>query len=210
MGGNFKACIAFGFLLAYESPAQTRITVFVLNLAEMPGGELERARQEGDRILSRSGITIEWVVCSLSGAEADRHPRCQGRAVPTDLFLRIFPGLPDRSVVGPSNGYAYALVPTDGGHGFLADVYVRGAEAFARSERRLRAVFLGHMMAHEVGHLLLGAGHSVAGIMQCPWDRQSRALAAQGSLLFPGKEAERMRAAVRNRMRGTAEAGAVK
>ena len=87
---------------------------------------------------------------------------------------------------------------------------MKGAEALACSEKRLRALFLGHMMAHEVGHLLLGTGHSVDGIMHCPWNRQSRDLAAQGSLLFLRQEAKPMRAAVRDRMRAADAAGIAK
>jgi hypothetical protein len=49
----------------------------------------------------------------------------------------------------------------------------------------LRATLLGDLMAHELGHLLLGPrSHSPRGIMCAIWGTQELRNAAQGALLF--------------------------
>jgi hypothetical protein len=65
----------------------------------------------------------------------------------------------------------------------------------------------GHVVAHEIGHLLLGPGsHSTSGIMQCSWHLKQLAIIARGLMTFTPGEAGRMRANIRARMAGQ-EAG---
>jgi len=65
------------------------------------------------------------------------------------------------------------------------------------------------LIAHEIGHLLLGPnGHSSGGIMQPQWEpRQVRHL-MMGTLLFTTEQAKLMRAQARTRIR--AQAASVK
>jgi hypothetical protein len=55
---------------------------------------------------------------------------------------------------------------------------------------------LGHAMAHEIGHLLLGPGHSQVGIMQAEWTREDLARAARNELSFTPQQMELLLAAV--------------
>ena len=58
---------------------------------------------------------------------------------------------------------------------------------------------LGHVMAHEMGHLLLPYGsHSAAGLMKAGWDSQQGILASTGSLTFAPGQGELIRARLRN------------
>jgi hypothetical protein len=60
---------------------------------------------------------------------------------------------------------------------------------------------LGHLVAHELGHLLLGAGsHSSHGIMQVPWHLKELDIIAQGLMVFRPQEAEGMRTNIRARL----------
>jgi hypothetical protein len=50
---------------------------------------------------------------------------------------------------------------------------------------------LGHAIAHELGHLLLGSNsHSGWGLMRAVWNNQDLQRAAKGDLLFTSVEAE--------------------
>jgi len=61
---------------------------------------------------------------------------------------------------------------------------------------------LGHAMAHEMGHLLLGQdSHAVAGVMRADWRTHDYILMSQGSLLFTPRQAELIRLAVQARIR---------
>ena len=60
---------------------------------------------------------------------------------------------------------------------------------------------LGHVMAHEMGHLLLPYGaHAVAGLMRPEWDRAQVRAAAEGLLTFTPDQA----ALIRERLQASA------
>jgi len=64
----------------------------------------------------------------------------------------------------------------------------------AKGSKTLNAVILGHVMLHELGHLLLGVGsHGATGLMHVPWHRKELEQADQGALLFTPWEAETLR-----------------
>ena len=59
---------------------------------------------------------------------------------------------------------------------------------------------LGHLMAHELGHLMLGVGsHSARGIMHVPWHIEELEIISQGLMLFEPSEGKRMRTNIRAR-----------
>lgn len=71
-----------------------------------------------------------------------------------------------------------------------SDVSYYSVEALDREWHIGLARVLGHVMAHELGHLVLGSNaHSRQGIM-CPnWHRDELHLASTGSLLFSEEQA---------------------
>jgi len=59
---------------------------------------------------------------------------------------------------------------------------------------------LGCVIAHEVGHLLLGMNsHSGSGVMQARWDRRQMSQAMWSLLLFTPEQSKRIRAEARAR-----------
>jgi hypothetical protein len=91
------------------------------------------------------------------------------------------------------------------GVAFLSDDEGTFADVFFDPFRRLRAdrtreipaSVLGHVMTHEIGHLLLGSNaHSHLGIMQARWHRDQLRSIAVGGLLFTPGQAAQMRARV--------------
>jgi hypothetical protein len=58
-----------------------------------------------------------------------------------------------------------------------------------------RGVLLGAMMAHEIGHRLLGVNsHSREGIMSIPWDARKLQEVDRGQLGFTAEQASTVRA----------------
>ena len=73
--------------------------------------------------------------------------------------------------------------PGDGFGSNLSIFYHRVEELSARRHTS-RALLLGHLIAHEIGHLLLGSNsHSRSGIMHVPWNRSQVERASLGTLL---------------------------
>jgi hypothetical protein len=53
---------------------------------------------------------------------------------------------------------------------------------------------LGHVMVHEIGHLLLGTNsHSASGIMRAQWRNAELLSAGKGALVFAPAQSRRMR-----------------
>jgi hypothetical protein len=66
---------------------------------------------------------------------------------------------------------------------------------------------LGHAIAHEIGHLLLGDNsHSPGGIMAAPWTKQDLWHISRGALLFTQQEVKRIQEEVRHRSRPVLQA----
>jgi hypothetical protein len=80
------------------------------------------------------------------------------------------------------------------GSGCYADVFYEPMQQLRQSDGTDIATLLGHVAAHEIGHLLLGTNsHSAAGIMHAHWAAEELASVKMG-LVFSEQEALRMKA----------------
>jgi hypothetical protein len=169
------------------------LRVFLYNYADTDNATVERARRETNMIFGRVGMEIEWVQCNLSMRNAPQQ-LCSMRRGPANLELRLLPRrMADRMRLG-SNAAGFALQPLDGVPGVLANVFPDHAADLATNSGLDRGVLLGHLVAHELGHLLLGIGsHSTGGMMAAPWGRRELSWAMKGCLTFSRSEAEKIR-----------------
>jgi len=80
------------------------------------------------------------------------------------------------------------------GTGCYADLFYDRASLVHEISHISMATILGHGIAHELGHLLLGTNsHAPAGIMRARWQPADLASASQGHLLFSTLESQEMR-----------------
>jgi hypothetical protein len=88
-------------------------------------------------------------------------------------------------------GQAFLNAESEGSYAY---VYIAAVQA-SRAARALReGDLLGDVVAHEVGHLLLGANsHGRSGIMAARWQVEELQLASKGLLEFTPEEAKRLR-----------------
>lgn len=93
------------------------------------------------------------------------------------------------------------------GAGYIADIYYARIQEltrqypFASSDQ-----VLGYTMAHELGHLLIGAGHGATGIMRGPWGRKEFEALGLRHLTFSGAEWATILRKLRLRAAGSVEA----
>lgn len=188
--------------LAWTAEPASRVTVFTYNYAALPSGVLSETPAEVGRIFHSAGIEILWLECPWSPAQ----PGCLVRPGQAWLVLRLLPvEMASRArECGGCLGWAMRDAGKD--FGIFANVNCTGAEALANRRRLPQSVILGHLITHELGHLLLGSGsHAIAGIMHNPWGRHDLELIGRGGLYFLPAEAKRMRYNVANRSRPTPE-----
>lgn len=168
-------------LLTYEANPQIRVLVY--NMANIQVATLAQAESQASRIFNQARIYPLWVECP-----------CDNGPGPADLMLRIIPKLfgTTRAKVS-KEAMGYAPVSTDGG--VLATVFFDRVEEVTKGGPV--APVLGNVMAHELGHLLLGQNaHTLQGIMRANWSRGFMKLAQRGLLNFSPEQAEVIRSHV--------------
>lgn len=199
-----KTLIGSWFLVGLAIPLdaempqpEVKIEILVYNYAGLPTVTLAGAERETARIYQRAGIRTEWRDCPLRPDEAAQFPGCLVPITPTRLSLQILPrGMAERDGLYRDT-FGSALYPEDGGFGMTALVCAPCAGQLAKGREEIHAAILGSVMAHELGHLLLGSGsHGATGLMHTPWHSQELERISQGLMRFTSWESERMRAQI--------------
>jgi hypothetical protein len=112
---------------------------------------------------------------------------CAAIEWPTHLAVRVMHGRSTSEVFG------VAFLSADGA-GCYSDVFFDQAMELHASWNVALADILGNVMAHELGHLLLGSNsHSGIGIMRAHWQGEELRRLARGSLWFTNEQADGMR-----------------
>jgi hypothetical protein len=174
----------------------SKITARVYNYAQVAPKTLTEAKKEASRIFHEADIESRWLDCRLSMTDSEGYPDCQQEPFgPTDLVLRILPRSMARRQAFPSKTFGFALSCPPGEGGFIGNVFYDRIEELAQWGQISHLEALGHVMAHEIGHLLLGSGsHSAKGIMRAQWNHDDLQCASQGSLRFTQEQSRRMHA----------------
>ncbi len=200
--GSLGLCQDAARDVAASSPT---ITVWLYNHARVPEGTLAKAERITGRIFGEAGVEVEWLHCRRSAAEPPSDYDCRRPFGPADIALRIVPRSMATRFDSRRESLGFALPSVEVGHGADAWVFYHRVEELAKSALAPRYVALGHAMAHEMGHLLLGASrHYPQGIMAPDWSPEDLKLATWGMLLFTREQAERIRADVLARAKAQA------
>jgi hypothetical protein len=167
-------------------------TITVYNDAAVPPTVLQRAEQRAESIFARANFEVAWVNCPQASREDAR--ACNRIDQPGHLALRIIPDAAG-SVSDVALGVAFL---SHDGTGRYCDVFWKRAEDLhAISNLDLGGV-VGSVMAHEIGHLLLGTNaHSVSGLMRAHWEDEELRRIAMGNLWFLPQQANLMRGKAR-------------
>jgi hypothetical protein len=170
---------------ASETNNGSAITVLVFNFTQAPAETLVKAEKEAGKILEQAGVPVTWRDCPTGNEPCRKGP---GRV----FFLAMMAGPVQNKFLDTTSGYA--VLPAH-----LAAVYYDYLPRMPGGvgNKNDTALVLGCVIAHELGHLLLGAhghGHSIAGIMQAHWGIEQTRLALMSQLSFLREEARLMHA----------------
>jgi hypothetical protein len=169
-----------------------QFTVSVYNDARVPALVLESAERRAGSIFAHSSLDVAWLDCTHPGD--DIAVACNRMDAPGHLALRVISHAlsPMRDVV-----FGVSFLSSSGA-GKYADVFWdRAEDLHAASDLDLGGI-LGSVMAHEIGHLLLGSNaHAVSGIMRARWEGEELRRIVMGTLLFNPQQEELMRRKVR-------------
>jgi hypothetical protein len=208
MKKRFAIGLILGFLLAISSAWATQssaavstgkdqqITIGVYDYAQAGSEVLPRAEHVTDGMLQNAGVYIAWLSCSADES-SPRNAGCANLAGPLKITLHIVPGSKKERL--SKNRDAFGLAVEEGAGEFACDTWVFYDQirlAAASTGLDLPQI-LGSVIAHELGHLLLGANsHSRTGLMCARWSRKELLAADLGELSFSDSERARIRNSV--------------
>lgn len=162
---------------------QPVIRVRIYNYVHIHRLDLRHAERHAAYLFARAGVRIVWAV----QAQKQRAGRPQAENSLADFFVRIIPpSMAARFNYKPGE-LGQSLVPS-GFHGptpgGIANIFWdRVTDRSSKSGSTCSEV-LGDAIAHELGHLLLGSGHSARGIMRARWKLRDLKFASRARLRF--------------------------
>ena len=188
-----SALVMLALTLSIASSDQTRVTppssrltvtVTVQDYASVPSDWLRQATNEMARIYHEIGVEIVWW----------DPPQSSSQSAPQDLLIVIIRATSESSERNyPANAMG-AASGTANDRGRVAYIFYNRTAQFTPL---YRGRFLGHFMAHEVGHLLLPQySHSPTGLMRAQWSRDDLERAQYGRLGFTSEQATLIRSKV--------------
>jgi hypothetical protein len=160
-------------------------TVMVFNFRQVSIDILSNSEKQADQIFDHAGIKIVWQECPTGNEPCRKGPR-------TVFFLAIKARPVQNNFLDVVSGEAKVA-------DHLAVVYYDALPRISRRKTASReaSTLLACVIAHELGHLLLGAhGHSIHGIMRDRWDIEQTRLALMSDLDFLPEEGRLTRAAL--------------
>jgi len=184
-----------------DAQESARVTISVYNEAEVPVDVVGRAEEQAGRVFRHAGIEVTWLDCKVPALNEEASRACREAVFPEHLHLRIV-----RKSLGLKGETMGISFQADDGSGCYADLFYEPMEQLHLSNGTDIASLLGHVAAHEIGHLLLGTNsHSEAGVMHAHWSAEELASAKVGGLVFLEKESRRMRARLATAMQASKE-----
>jgi hypothetical protein len=170
-------------LLAALLVVKLPLVVHVYDTAGISARELELARADAGHALAAIGIEPIWRPCH-TGDCIVRPPK------PQDVVIRIVKSGP-WSLRG---SLGFSTIDTKEGSGTLATILVDRIDAMAADAGVERGALLGRVIAHEIGHLLLGTtSHGGRGLMRALWLTSELQRNEPLDWMFSGKEGASMR-----------------
>jgi hypothetical protein len=151
------------------TPTAAVLIALQISAPGIPPRTVRQAENIVSLILAHAGVAVVW----------------DG---PADYHIQIMNSQP-RNLSPGAAGFA-VLTPGDSGYAAISFPSVVQTAAGLEADP---ANLLGASLAHELGHLLLGAAHTQGGVMRAHFRRQEIEMAGRGELLFDAGQVARIR-----------------
>lgn len=179
-----------------DADQEQALWVRIYDQAGVPKAALAAATVETGRLFRAAGVRISWQQPAMEWP----------KDVGTDMTAAAFRQPNDRPYLVIRLTRRTPATTAPGALGYSLPFAHRGAhvvifydriEVLTRSGNLPESVVLGHAMAHELGHVLLGSSeHTSGGLMQASWTVAAWRLASAGLIGFDRAERKRVRASV--------------
>jgi len=167
--------------------SRATITLRIYDYAHVNHATLVAAEREASRILAQAGVTTQWQDCPTSHDAKKNFSGCAATQ-PDDYIVSILPNsMADKLGKGDTFGAA------DGGQSHRAAIFYERISERAGGDTTAVDVLAGHVMAREIGSLLLGTNASSrTGIMKARWTSSDLSVLAGNEMQFTAEQARQM------------------
>ena len=179
----------YAILLIAPLSASEHMKVSVCTQGRLTGSAVSASENHTAALFHAIGIDIDWSPCESApiGDEA-----IQQHWFTIRLRDDRPPGTPDSASLD-TLGQAFF---SEDQAAYVADVYYTAGQSIAAHQQVESTLLMACVMAHELGHLLLGPGHGADGIMRAGWDSKDLDAIRKGWLRFAASESARMHRAL--------------
>jgi hypothetical protein len=190
------AVILLATVPLHSAASDLTLTLVLYNHAHVEDETLARAEKTTSEILKRAGVRLVWLE-GFAYAVKRRKAEIPAPEDPATLVVKLQPA---------SEAARYGVRSACEGIGLPsgAIIFVRSIDS--RNTAASAATHLGCVMAHEVGHIMLGPNaHSIVGIMRGTLLQEDWEKAAQGTLGFTHRQKQQIRTWIAERSRHNRE-----
>jgi hypothetical protein len=185
-----------GTLASAQNPSDAEKTVSTITLRVYDYANVDRkamleAEGEATRILADAGVHARWVDCPIRHADLGNYAGCLAAWQWNDYALRLEPTAMAASQDKSEDRIGYAVICDN--RACPANVYYDRVRGLAGGNNAPSQILLGRVMAHEIGHLLLGPSHTRTDIMQGAWSGRQLDMEAAHSMLFTPEQSRAMK-----------------
>lgn len=199
------AVLAMTLELSFAAGGEPRakVVIRVYNYARVERNVLQPAQKLAAEILNHAGVGTEWIQCPVfaegNGDSEASISDCRAPLGRQHVVLNLLPASMARKIRPTADTFGLAVATAPLGMGMVwilvdrtDDLAVHGP--FSVATDIARRLVMGHVAAHEIGHVLLGPGyHSPAGLMAQRWSPTEVKQVASRYLTFTEHEIETIR-----------------
>jgi hypothetical protein len=177
-----------------------KISIRVIDQVGVPEKEWRLAQETADKIFQSAGLSVNWVHCTWNASA--KNGDCPSPTTPDELSLVMVSDQTTNRMQAPARVFGMSLMATEGSFGSRGYIYYGRIQSKCTEQHDINeALLLGTIVAHELGHLLLGPNsHSQKGIMKSDFERDDMTGIQLSGLQFNGRQRETLRSAVERRL----------
>ena len=145
------------------------LIVRLYNTARVPAVQLLSAQKTAESILGNGGVDVIVRHCGRVDAPGHSADACSEPLKPVEVVVRVINAPAFNTTLDP-DAFGVTYVVNETNRGWLATVFADRIDHAAAHADVSSGTLLGRVMAHEIGHLLLGGRyHGATGVMRAEW-----------------------------------------
>ena len=178
-----------------------KLTLRVYNYVPVDPDVLDRAEKVAGAIFEKTGIEVASMDCTPLHGDFGPYSACSSEMGASDLVLRLLPRRMAMKLATPNEPLGFAQQCPEAEPACELTIFYFRVDELAAEGHRPEPI-LGHVIAHEVAHVLIGPGHSEEGILRREWSRgELRRMSLGLQLGFTREQSRQIQDAVLRRMK---------